>query len=415
MPQPLYVSRFNAYRPQQADYVNYAIQMIMFIVSQVGPREPGSPAERRAAEFFMADLRNYASDGALVYKEEFIVHPWAFESWVWIDSLLMIAAVFFYNFKLRILAFILTFMSAVFMITQFILYWEFIDPLFPGYTSQNVIAIRKPKGEVKRRAVFNGHIDSQYEWWYNYLLGGHGLAAVIVAGLVGVLGSLILQIVFCKEYKNWLALVFMGTLPIYAVTLWFVNWNIVVPGANDNLTGCLCATSVLKYLADNNIEFENTEVQVVLTGCEEAGLRGAKAWAKAHQDYLTDGIETAFFCFDTIRDLPNMAVYYRDMTGTVKNDDRVTDIMRRAGELAGLQLPLKILFCGSSDAAAISQGGIPASLFAAMDPTPANYYHTRNDAIDDMEPQAMRHGIDVAIGSLFIFDEEGLGGPKQLA
>ena len=410
---PLYQTRFAAYQPQQANYVNYAIQMIMFLVSQVGPREPGSPAERKAADIFVSDLRNYVANPTLVYKEDFIVHPWAFLSWVWIDSLLMIAAVFCYNFKWRILAFVLTLIATICMLTEFLFYWEFLDPLFPAHPSQNVIAIRKPKGPTKRRAVFNGHIDSQYEWWFNYLFGGHGLAASIVAGIGGVVISLGLQICFYSSYRNWLAITFMCTLPIYSLTLFFTNWNIVVPGANDNLTGCMCACALLKYLSDNNIELENTEVQVVLTGCEEAGLRGAKAWAKAHQDYLSDGIETAFFCFDTIRDLPDMAVYYRDMTGTVKNDDRVTDILVRAGELAGLQLPRKILFCGSSDAAAITQGGIPASLFAAMDPTPASYYHTRRDVIEDMEPQALGHGIDVAIGALFIFDEEGLGGPKQ--
>ena len=206
----------------------------------------------------------------------------------------------------------------------------------------------------------------------------------------------------------------MCCLPFFVAMLWFTNWNAVVPGANDNLSGCMIACSVLKYLADNNIELENTEVQIVLTGCEEVGLRGAKAWTKAHaEEYLNDGIDTAFFCFDTFRDLPHMAIYYRDMTGTVLHDSRVSDIMRRAGELAGLQLPYKVLYCGASDAAAVTQGGLPASTFAAMDPTPASWYHTRRDDLNNMEPKAIGHGIDVALGSLFIFDEEGLDGPKQ--
>lgn len=231
-------------------------------------------------------------------------------------------------------------------------------------------------------------------------------------GVVGLIVLLILQLVFYKEYKNWLSFVFMGSLPFWMALLWFTNWNVVVPGANDNLSGCLVATSVLKYLSDNKIELDHTEVQVVLTGCEESGLRGAKAWVKAHPEYLNDGIETAFFCFDTIRDIPHMAIYHKDMTGTVTHDERVSSIMRRAGEMSGLNLPYKVLFCGSTDGAAVTQGGIPASAFAAMDPAPANYYHTRRDNQYNLDPLAMGHGIDIAIGALFIFDEEGLGGPQ---
>jgi hypothetical protein len=46
-----------------------------------------------------------------------------------------------------------------------------------------------------------------------------------------------------------------------------------------------------------------------------------------------------------------------------------------------------------------------------MDPTPASYYHARTDDCDNLEPKAIAHGLDVAIGALLIFDKEGLSGP----
>ena len=57
---------------------------------------------------------------------------------------------------------------------------------------------------------------------------------------------------------------------------WFSNTKKVVDGANDNLTACYMAMAALKTLKDEGIEFENTEVCVLLTGSEEAGLRGPK-------------------------------------------------------------------------------------------------------------------------------------------
>lgn len=81
-------------------------------------------------------------------------------------------------------------------------------------------------------------------------------------------------------------------------------WNEkrVVDGANDNLTGCYMGIAILKALKDEGIELENTEVGVILTGSEEAGLRGSKAWCEAHQGEFQD-VPTFIVSYDTIHDL----------------------------------------------------------------------------------------------------------------
>ena len=103
-----------------------------------------------------------------------------------------------------------------------------------------------------------------------------------------------------------------------------------------------------------------------------------------------------------------MAIYSRDMTGTVKNDIRVCRLMKKAGDNVGLDLPFKSVFFGSSDAAAISQAGIPGATFAAMDPTPARYYHTRLDTEDNLDLRTMEAGLDLSLETTYLFDQEGL-------
>ena len=398
--------KFEAWKPLKQSYIQFVIQQVISIVTIVGPRPPGSPSEKEAQELILRELSKYTDEARF---EGFEVHPHTLMGWVVLDAFLVIPAVFFYNFQFRLLSFILTFLGVIIFIFEFIMYKEFVDWLFPKKLSRNVIGVIKPRGPVKRRAIFNGHCDSNWEWWFNYLGGGHLLAATVAIGIIGMIIFFLLQIFFWTEFRNWIATFQVCYLPLYMLLMFFTNWNQVAPGANDNLTGVFCAMSVAKFMKDNGITLENTEVQIVLTGCEECGLRGAKDYVKRHIDH----IETAFFCFDTLRDLSDMAVYSRDLTGTVQNDLRVCSIMKRAGELGGLDLEYKTVYFGASDAAAITQGGMPAATFAAMDPTPAAYYHTRNDDIDNMEPQAIGHGLDVAIGSLFIFDKEGLNGPSE--
>ena len=62
----------------------------------------------------------------------------------------------------------------------------------------------------------------------------------------------------------------------------------VVDGANDNLSGCCMGIALLREMERLGITPEHTEIGVILTGSEEAGLRGAKAWVAAHKGEYRD-------------------------------------------------------------------------------------------------------------------------------
>jgi Zn-dependent M28 family amino/carboxypeptidase len=165
----------------------------------------------------------------------------------------------------------------------------------------------------------------------------------------------------------------------------------------------------MKFLADNDIRFENTEVAVLCAGGEEAGLRGSKAFAKANKDMLNDGVETVFVSFDTIRELEFAKIYEKDMTGMVKNDRRVAELIQSACKEVGYDnVHIGTIALGSTDAAAMSQAKIPASSIVAMDPTPARYYHTRLDDADNLSAQAIDFGVKVALETVFLYDEKGI-------
>ena len=201
----------------------------------------------------------------------------------------------------------------------------------------------------------------------------------------------------------------LGFLPAFASLYKFTNNKRYVEGANDDLSGCYVASAVLKYLSDNNIAFENTEVIAMLAGGEEAGLRGSKAFFEAHPEYLSDGVETVFISADTIRDEEFMMIYEKDMTGMVKNDKRVCDLLKRAGERNGKDIPVGTIPLGSTDAAAASQAGIAAASIVAMDPSPAKYYHTRLDTADILVPECIEKVIGIILDAVFDFDENGIG------
>lgn len=402
------------YKAKVKECVNYCVKEIKYVCKEIGGRESGSPAERKAQEHMADELRKYTDS---VELEEFDLHPKAFMGWVIIVGLCMIASVILYNLGFALVSLILTLVGAVCMIAEFLMYKEFLDPFFPKRTSANVIAIRKPEGEVKRRIIFNGHCDSAYEWRYTYLGGGHLLVAVIAIAIVGLVVTLVCEIAalatghamtaFEGGFWKVMGYVQLVWIPSYISILFFTHWKLVVPGANDNLTGCVNAMAVMKYLSDNDIRFENTEVRAVLTGSEEAGLRGAKAYAKRHKEELL-ATETVVLGLDTFRDLKDLAVYDRDLSGTLKHDKQAKELVKNAASNCGLDLPYASIYIGACDAAAFTQIGVKATGFAAMDPTPPRYYHTRLDSWELLEPEAIRTGIEVVTEACCMYDAVGL-------
>ena len=51
---------------------------------------------------------------------------------------------------------------------------------------------------------------------------------------------------------------------------------------------------------------------------------------------------------------------------------------------------------------------IKAVSFVAMDPAPADYYHTRRDTADILVPETIEKTIEIALQTVFDFDEKGV-------
>ena len=396
---------------------NYAAREVKKVCKEIGPRESGEESERKAQQYVAESMKDFCDS---VETQGFTLHPKAFMSWVVIDSILMLISVAFVSLSVSgLLPRLSTVFSAVatalcvislfLMAGEFLLYKQLLDPLFPKRESCNVICTRKPTGEVKKRIIFSGHIDSAYEWRYTHLGGGKLLTKVIILAIGSIVLNLALDIVSFFNVPSYvklgiLILALVTVIP-FMMSLFFLNWKLVVPGANDNLTGVFASMAVLRFMEHNDIRFENTEVVAMSTGCEEAGLRGAKAFAKNYDD---KGVETVVVAIDTLRDFDYLSVYNKDMTGTVKLDKQASAMVKKASEIAGLDLPYANVFFGSSDAAAIMQGGIRSTALCAMDPEPARYYHTREDTADNLDLKTIEAGINTMIETAFLYDSEGL-------
>ncbi len=403
------------------EYTNYAIKSIKNVCKNFGPRPVGSEAEQKAQEYMQADLEKWCDTAE---RQEFKCSDKAFMSWVPIGSVLLMLNVLFFTLGWSVIGLVLSAVTLFLVLAEFIFYKPVLDVFFPKKTSGNVYGVIKAKGETKKRIILSGHTDSAFEWTYTYKGGRPVVALIIVTAVISILlglGANIYGIIYDGAFGSvvWgqggnlalkiLAVAMYLTVPILIMALRFCNYKMPVVGANDDLTGCFISCAAAKFLHDNDIRFENTEVAVLCAGGEEAGLRGAKSFAKENYDMLhQDGVETIFVGFDTIRELDFLDIYEKDMTGMVKNDRRVAELIQKAAKEVGFDVPIGTIALGSTDAAAMSQAKIPASSIVAMDPTPARYYHTRLDDADNLSAQAIDAGVKIALETVFLYDSEGI-------
>ncbi|MCL2630061.1 MAG: M28 family metallopeptidase [Firmicutes bacterium] len=398
-------------------YADYAEEQIRHICESFGKREPGSKGERDSQEYLAGEIKQngWANEVSL---QDFKVAPKAFLIFTKILPFLM--AIGIGLFLLHPVALIVAVaVSLFFFVSHMILYRLVLNPFFKKKTSVNLYAVKSPLGEVKRRIIFGGHADSAYEMTLGHKFGAKPAKLLIVTAIVGILVSLAMSITalhfkMLGSYTDMHKWIFFGIsvafLPFIFLILFFIDFKTVVDGANDNLSASLVAVCVLKYLKDNNINYENTEVCALNTGSEEAGLRGAKAFVKQNLSLLKDkNVETVFVGLETLGQLEHFQVISKDLNGIVKHDKRAVKLIDKSAEKHfDKPLPHKGVPLGSTDAAAFAQKGIPAVAILGMEHTPAPFYHTRLDNADNLSVECMQKAFEVCITAVEIFNENGL-------
>lgn len=398
----------------------YMVDEITHIIKTFEKRDPGSKGEHQSCEY-MAKVLKEDCGCERAEVESFKENPGSFYGWIYFTiTLVLIGIACFFFFPL--ISILLIILGFVIVVAQFGFYKKLIDPCFPEKTGHNVTAVKKCSGEVKRRIFFNGHPDAAWEWPVNYALGGVGFEGHAVIAIGGAIYYLVLAILFVKD--NGLAFnAFDSTTTVGKMALWgllfipfliglyfMCNKKRIVDGANDNLSGCYMGIAILKALKDEGIELENTEVGVILTGSEEAGLRGAKAWCEAHKGEFDD-VPTFIISYDTIHDPKYLMTNYRDLNGTVKADKDVSDLFIEAAQ--AIEIPCKKGWVpplgGATDSAAFAQAGFRSTGVTGLNHKLENYYHTRRDTYDNMNLDGLAGCFAVSVKALEMFDN----GAKQ--
>jgi acetylornithine deacetylase/succinyl-diaminopimelate desuccinylase-like protein len=136
-------------------------------------------------------------------------------------------------------------------------------------------------------------------------------------------------------------------------------------GASDNATGVSAAIQTAQKLWNKNLQ--NLDVELVITGAEEVGMIGARAYMKAHYQEFTK--ETYLINFDTLGSGDLKIITQTGSWSTIVYDN---ELVKTAKEATTKIASLKEVKTGSwhtadFDSVWFQRAGIPSVTLAALD------------------------------------------------
>jgi Peptidase family M28 len=289
----------------------------------------------------------------------------------------------------------------------------FLRRLLPWKPSQNLMATLPAKGEPDLRIVLMGHADAAFTG----LLFNPKLVKFAASGELPPKLKFLERSMEVATYSQFVLAGFdalrcaLGplTLPLrplealislpgflaFLLNMEIVLRDQIVPGANDNLTGCAVLPVLAQRLAASKPD--NVELVFAVTGCEEASLGGADAlaaakegqWAKEKTVIIgLDGLSGGQLrCFDVEGEVIAQPIP-RWLRSSVA---ATTAAEPEFAGITGFQIPV-----GATDAYAFLVRGYDAVSFGCVDPqigSPRNY-HVMEDTPDKLDANQIMMAVD---------------------
>ncbi|HEX2953318.1 MAG TPA: M20/M25/M40 family metallo-hydrolase [Bacillota bacterium] len=366
----------------------------------IGPRGSATPKEAEAADYIEEELKEM---GFSPIRETFrSVTSFSWPFMLIYASFPIAVALFFirplFGALLTVLGFILFFLES----TTF----PVLSSRMPKKTSQNIRAVVEARSKAVRRVVISAHYDSSRSalnfapnmvsgFRRSYLAMLFAMEAIVLLLILGTF------LPFIKLYVGIIAI--LPALFLLGTIIFLIHRETqgeYTPGANDNASGVAVLLEIARILGKNRLI--STSVELLATGCEEAGTVGMIHYIKTH---LVDK-NTLFINLDNLG-AGKVSVTTRE--GMILSKNASPDLLEIAHEtvdekcLAVDFRPYQLL---TTDATAVMVRGYGAFSVMGIDENgllPNWHWHT--DVAENVNPENLETAKALVLGMLRKIDQ----------
>lgn len=414
---------------KRADYYsNYALNIIKEICNKFGPRYSCSEEELKTNQWVREELNHFCNDVTL---DTFKTHPHFYP-----QGIIILSSVFFslgllfipLAFPYPILSTIMILSGAGILVLELMFLRGWFSFLFPKKISSNVFGSVKPKKQIRKKVIIEGHTDSakqmplanyersfpvvRFSLGMGYILFTFifSIAKVIVLGILNEKVILFSYSIFVWTKLDWY---YYGAIiilfPFFIVVISGLIGEDVVMGANDNLSGTAIAIATGKYFVDHPLE--HVELIIGSMGSEEVGEKGAEYFIKTHPELVKDAF---ILVLDAVGAGSELCIVERDFMHFSKYDDELIELVTAAYKEYQLDNPQAVEFkqvvlpMGSSDASRYAKKGLKSTFLVARAGEmnkPANW-HTITDTFENIEKKMMTDVLGIVIEFVEMIDDK---------
>jgi len=379
------------------------------VVDKCGARLTGSESCKKAAGIIMDEMNKYCDS---VRIENFDIHPKAFLGFFKVVVIIYILSSFLLYFDYIVISAIGYLLGTLIVLGESMFYWEILEPFYKKMNGYNVIGTIEPTGELKQQIILSGHHDSAHE--FRFLAHHQKLYAFrIMMAMMTMFTVLVLSWIWVYyRFKIGVDPVFITYMRygvfaglIFVAPMYFFISQKGTPGAGDNMI----ATAIVIKIAElfkkagekNRHILKNTRLVILSFDAEEAGLRGARAFAKQHKGELLT-IPTYNFNIDSIYNLRELQFLTTDINSIVRLSKKMAVECKEIAKKLGYRTRLFAITPGggATDAAEFAKIGVESTSLIGM---PTNLirdgmvYHTLKDKVEYIEPAAVEATLKIAL------------------
>lgn len=357
-------------------------RFIKEVCEEIGPRLGTYSAEKQAGLKIKGILEKRVDEVTL---EDFKCHPAAFLDFTRVAWITIIIGTGFFWWLPIVSSILYLYALSIFVLEQMYLK-EYVDFFFPEKTGTNVIGKLKAAAEPKQIVICSGHHDSAYEFPLfakfksKFGLLAYFTAATIVLSAIASITKFILDLLALSSVSTNSPLLSLPLLCI-AMTAYLtfkLHSKMVIPGANDNLSGVAVVLALAHHFASQRLK--NIELWFISFSCEEC-MRGSKRFVQKHREELKN---SRTINFDMVG-RGEICVISAEPYYTTKHSFEFAKEIQKSTDL-----PIKVVHFGGTDAACFSKKGLKAVSLVGL--TPHNYpdtWHEMTDTPKIIQPEKL--------------------------
>lgn len=355
------------------------------LAREIGPRPSASKAERQAAEYIEQQLKSF---GYFVKVEPFRSVRSFSHTYTLIFLLAVAGFVAAVAFDKAAVGLLLAGVAVVAFVGENTTSLHLANALIPKGKSQNVVGRLAARDLPRRRLVLSAHYDSAKSglMWHPKLVKNFR-----VTFLVEFASLLLLPLLLGAEALTGIRALTYVAIPFAVIVtialLLLVHREIFhkhVDGANDNASGVGVMLSLAEALsADASAD---TEVMVVATGCEEAGLVGMQKFLAKH----SDDVERAWMI--NIDNVGAGEISYTTAEGMLlrhKTGKPLLEVAEKVARLPGMNVTGRPFRVMSNDTEPVLLRRLDAiTVIGTTDGVPVNW-HWKTDTLENIDPDSI--------------------------